>query len=113
MTIVGTCTASKNYKLSRHLVRDRQARLNVANNIGFGQIADSFLIESDNCDRTIHIVTDTGLVLIETAKTHVIKTILIARGRQIKKYYEAIGKKAPGHIVHLAYKHEQAGYNKV
>lgn len=61
----------------------------------------------------IHILTSTGIVVIENYYTRKVVTKLIARPQQIQRYYAIIGEKAPEWLLMVAKRHCELGYNNI
>lgn len=82
--------------------------------IGDGNVIDSFIVDKghkNGLER--HDITDTGLIIIYNARTNFLVTKLIARPKQIKRYYNDTGKKPPRWLLDLAYQHSMLNYNEV
>lgn len=96
-----------------HFTNDRNERINyIINEIGVGTIIDSFIVDKGHKNgEEIHSITTTGIIIIQNLRTKKLVTMLIARPQQIRRYYEAEGRKAPLQIVELARKHQERGDN--
>ena len=98
---------------SIHYSEERQSRAwLITNVIGIGNVIDRFVWDKGHPNGAeIHCITDTGIIIIYNQRTGKMVTQLIARPQQIKRYYEKEGRKAPPHVVELAFEHQQKGYN--
>lgn len=101
--------------VSKHYNRQRYKRERLIDKYvhGDGNVIDSFIVDRGHKHGDeIHLVTDTGLIIIKNRTTNKLITKLIARPRQIKKLYENVGKSPPKQILELAEWHQSLGYNR-
>lgn len=78
-------------KISKHYNKTRYKRQHLINNVinGNGNIIDNFIIDKGHKDGLeLHSITDTGLILIHNYYTGKLVTKLIARPKQIERYYK-------------------------
>jgi hypothetical protein len=81
---------------------------------GDGNVIDSFVVDKghkDGLER--HDVTDTGLIIVYNLKSKKLVTKLIARPKQIKRYYQDTGRKPPKWLLDLCYWHNTLHYNEI
>lgn len=82
--------------------------------IGLGHVVNDFVINRGHKDGPeIHILTSTGIIIVENYYTKKVITKLIARPQQIQRYYKNIGEKAPVWLLMIAKQHNALGYNMV
>lgn len=94
---------------SRHYKNDRREREALIKKIGLGKEIGTFKIDKGHPKGAeLHIITDTGIIIIKNARTHKVVTKLIARPNQIKKY--GINCKD---VIEIARKHQSLGYNMI
>ena len=94
---------------SRHYKNDRREREALIKKIGLGKEIATFKVDKGHPKGAeLHTITDTGIIIIENARTHKIVTKLIARPNQIKKY--GINRKD---VIEIARKHQSLGYNMI
>lgn len=100
---------------SKHYVAERISREYLIDyGIGQGHIVNDFVINRGHKDGPeIHILTSTGIVVIENYYTRKVVTKLIARPQQIQRYYAIIGEKAPEWLLMVAKRHCELGYNNI
>lgn len=95
-----------------HYSQERKKRADVINNITKGELVSAFRCDFGHKNGAeIHVVYSNGIVSIYNAKTKKHVTDLIARPMQIKRYYMAIGKVCPKHLINVANMHEKMGLN--
>lgn len=66
--------------------------------------------------KEIHEITDNGLIIIRNLKSGKICTKLIARERQIRRYYDSTNREPPPEykdILKLVRKHQELEYYKI
>lgn len=81
---------------------------------GDGNVIDSFVVDKghkDGLER--HDVTDTGLIIVYNLNSKKLVTKLIARPKQIKRYYQDTGRKPPKWLLDLCYWHNTLHYNEI
>lgn len=81
---------------------------------GDGNVIDSFVVDKghkDGLER--HDITDTGLIIVYNLKSKKLVTKLIARPKQIKRYYQDAGRKPPKWLLDLCYWHNTLHYNEI
>lgn len=81
---------------------------------GDGNVIDSFVVDKghkDGLER--HDITDTGLIIVYNLKSKKLVTKLIARPKQIKRYYQDTGRKPPKWLLDLCYWHNTLHYNEI
>ena len=100
---------------SQHYRTERESREYLIDfGIGVGHVVDDFVINRGHKDGPeIHILTSTGIIVIENYYTHKIVTKLIARPKQIQRYYTNEGEEAPVWLLTIAKQHNKLGYNKI
>lgn len=85
--------------------------------IGDGNIVDEFIVDrwhKNGAER--HCITDNAIIIIYNEISGRLVTKLLARPKQIKRYYESTGRKRPpnyGKILKLAEEHNRLGYNNI
>ena len=83
---------------------------------GDGRVVDSFVIDKRHKDGLeLHSLTDKGVIIIHNLTSGKLVTKLIARERQIRRYYESTGREPPQEykdILRLARKHKELGYHE-
>ena len=100
---------------SNHYDKQRYKRQRLINKYinGDGNVIDNFIIDKGHKNGIeIHSITDTGLIIIHNQNTGKLVTKLIARPKQIKRYYEGLEKQPPQWLLKLAEWHQNFGYNK-
>lgn len=100
---------------SKHYNSERVSREYLIDfGIGLGHVVNDFVINRGHKDGPeIHILTSTGIIIVENYYTKKVITKLIARPQQIKRYYKNIGEKAPVWLLMIAKQHNALGYNMV
>ena len=84
----------------------------IKNKIGIGNPIRTF-----RCDRghpngpELHILTDTGIVIVKNERTNKLVTTLIARPGQIYRYYINENEVPPVELMNIAKEHMDAGYH--
>ena len=95
---------------SNHYMTDREYREALIKIIGQGNVIDKFVVDrghKNGAER--HELTDTGIIIIYNIRTNKLVTKLIARPNQVKRYYP--NGDYPKHVVELARRHQEMGYN--
>ena len=85
--------------LTKH-VSERKNRLDVYFKVkDIGEVYDTFIVDKDhpNGDE-VHVITDTGFILIFNHRTKKFITVLHARPGQLKRYYLNLGEEIPSEI---------------
>lgn len=100
---------------SRHYGEERTSREYLIDfGIGLGHVVNDFVINRGHKDGPeIHILTSTGIIIVENYYTKKVVTKLIARPHQIKRYYDNIGESAPAWLIAIARQHNSLGYNEI
>ena len=103
-----------NLKKTRHYKNERHTREEfIRDEIGYGEVLETFYWDRGHPDGPEnHVITSTGIIFIYNAITNRLVTTLIARPRQIQRYYEREGREAPPELIALAKEHQEKGYNK-
>lgn len=101
--------------VSNHYKKERNKREKFINKYcnGSGKVIDEFIVDKghkNGLER--HCITDTGMIVIYNASSGVLVSKLIARPKQIERYYIGTDKKPPASILRLAEWHQSMGYNK-
>ena len=98
---------------SLHYMKERMTReYCIEYIIGDGHVIESFVLNKGHKDgQEIHLLTNTGIIVIENYYTKKVITKLIARPGQIRRYYANIGKSAPQWLLMLAFQHQKMEYN--
>lgn len=96
-----------------HLTNDRATRINAIKElIGFGKPVCGFKVDNHHRNGAeYHLITTTALILVFNYNSKKLVTVLIARPRQIRRYYEGTEVTAPAELLNLAREHQLAGYN--
>lgn len=99
--------------VSKHYIKIRNKREKLIRKyITDGNIIDEFIIDKGHKDgKEIHSITDTGLIIIHNQKSGKLITKLIARPKQIMRYYVNINKQPPQQVLILAKWHQDLNYN--
>lgn len=100
---------------SEHYIAERKERhALIQEHIGEGNIIDSFVVDRGHpSGAEIHSVTDTAIIIISNLRTNKLITKLVARPEQLRRLYNAKGRKVPRKLLSLAYKHNIEDYNQV
>lgn len=100
---------------SKHYSAERISREYLIDfGIGLGHVVNDFVINRGHKDGPeIHILTSTGIIIVENYYTKKVVTKLIARPQQIQRYYDNIGEEAPAWLILIAKQHNALGYNMV
>ena len=84
---------------------------------GDGKVVDNFIVNKGHIKGLeIHSVTDNGIIIIHNKNTGKLVSKLIARPKQIKRYYKLTGREPPKNykkILNLAERHKILGYNEI
>jgi predicted RNA-binding protein associated with RNAse of E/G family len=89
--------------LTKH-IGERKNRLDVYFKVkDIGEVFDTFIVDKDhpNGDE-VHVITDTGFILIFNHRTKRFITVLHARPAQLKRYYLDLGEGVPSKIISIA-----------
>lgn len=114
MEIIRECAIPLVCRMSAHFAEERQARLNLVKAIGIGNLLNAFLVDCGHKNGPeIHVITDTGLILVLNKETKVLATILIARPGQIRRYYQAIGKRPEETVLMQCFTNCAKGFNNI
>lgn len=101
--------------VSQHYRKDRKERERFIRDYlhGHGRVIDKFIVDKGHMKGIErHELTSKGVVLVRNAITNKLITKLIASPRQVKRYYEKVGKKPPRYLLNLAYKHQSLRWNE-
>ena len=101
--------------LSKHYKRTRNRREQTIRKYcnGDGHIIDGFVIDRGHKDGIeVHSITDTGMIIIHNYHTGKLITKLVARLKQIERYYKDAGQEVPRWLLELAQWHQDLGYNR-
>jgi hypothetical protein len=82
--------------LTKHF-SERETRMKIYSSIkNLGNVYDSFVVDKNhpNGDE-VHVLTDTGFILIFNERTKKFITLLHARPMQLKRYYINLGEEIP------------------
>lgn len=97
--------------VSIHYREERQGREAVVRMIGYGEEVDRFVVDHGHRNGPeVHSLSSTGIITITNERTGKLITRLIARERQIRRYYKA--GKAPEYLIKIAREHEEKEYYK-
>lgn len=101
-------------QITKHWL-EREFRIQfIKDKIGIGNPVNSFRVDKGHPDGPeIHTLTDTGIIIIKNAYTGNLITMLIARPRQVQRYYERQRMAAPPDLIKTAVKHQKLGYNEI
>lgn len=98
---------------SVHYQTERSERERFINEfIGLGEEQYAFEYPYNGTTQ-IHKITTTGIVNVYDRTGERLITRLVARPQQIRRYFEANGRRAPASLVDLARKHAYQGYNEI
>lgn len=88
-----------------HFKNSRLVRFNrVEKEIGLGYAIRKCLVDTGHAKgQEIHIITDTGVIFVFNKGTKNLVTIMVARPKQIKRYYAPFGEEAPELLLKKAY----------
>ena len=82
-----------------------------------GHIVDGFIVDKGHKNGLeVHSITDNGIIIIHNLNSGSLITKLIARPKQIKRYYESTGREPPKEyrrILEIAKWHQDLGYNNI
>lgn len=81
---------------------------------GDGKVIDSFVVDKGHkfgAER--HDITDNGLIVVYNVNSGILCTKLIARPRQIQRYYEGTGKQPPKYVIKKCREHQMCGYHNL
>lgn len=103
---------SKHYKTERYK-REKFIKKYIHND---GRIVDGFVIDNGRKEGLeVHLITENGIIVIHNMFSGKLITKLVAREKQIKRYYEMTGREPPpeyNNILCLARWHESLCYNR-
>ena len=98
--------------VSTHYIYDRQDREMLIQTIGYGYTVKMVIVDRGHRNGPeIHSISSTGIITIQTQRTHKIVTRLIARPAQITRYYNE-DEQIPAGLLELAREHTRMGYNE-
>lgn len=101
--------------VSRHYQRRRNKREKfIEERFSDNYIVDEFIV--DRCHPKgveRHCLTNNGIIIIYNLNSGKLVTKLIARPRQIKRYYRNSSREPPSYLIELARQHESLGYNRI
>ena len=97
---------------SRHWEQDREAREQIINEIGIGEVVKTVVVDKGHRNGPeVHEITSTAIIVIYNQRTHKMITKLIARPNQIRRYYRE-DEIVPNGLIQLARDHQRRGYNR-
>lgn len=98
---------------SYHWRTDRENRRTLIETvIGLGHPVDRFTVDRGHRNGPeIHEISDTGIITVYNARTHLMVTRLVGRPSQIRRYYK--DGKAPEIIIKRALENQRKGYNEM
>lgn len=83
--------------------------------LGEGLCVDAFIVDKGHPNgNEVHYILDNGVIVITNERTGKIVTELIARPKQIYRYWNGVGEDFPEEhreIIALAREHQKNGYN--
>lgn len=98
---------------TKHYSQDRIKREQLIKEIGEGEIIATFTIDRHHKNGLeLHSITTNGIIVIKNKRTKKLITKLIARPKQIKKYFKKVTPKVE-EILKIAELHKELGYNLV
>ena len=98
--------------VSTHYINDRQSRERLIEEIGYGTIVKTVVVDRGHCNGLeVHSISSTGIIIIRNQRTNKLVTKLIARPGQIARYYEA-NECIPRELMEIARDHLRMGYNE-
>lgn len=93
-----------------------QRHQNIVYEIGSGKCVDAFIVDKEHPNgNEVHYILDNGVIVITNERTGKIVTELIARPRQIYRYWDGLGEDFPKEyrgIISKAREHQSNGYNE-
>lgn len=104
--------------VSKHYKNKRYSRERIINRYinGDGRMIDGFVVDRNHKDGLeVHSITENGIILIHNLSSGKLVSKLIARPRQIIRYYEMTGRPKPQEyerVLYLARWHESVAYNQ-
>ena len=75
--------------------------------IGFGMVADAFMVDNGKRGMEEHYVTTSGVIVVRKSDTKKATSIMVAKPKQIERYYTAVKCPAPSRIMDVARKNHQ------
>ena len=79
---------------SRHYTFERTEREEIIEKIGIGEAVATFRIDRGHINGPeLHTITTTGIIIIRNERTNKMITKLIARPKQIERYFDNIKQK--------------------
>lgn len=97
-------------KNSNHWTKDRQLRAELIAQIGEGKVVKEVIIDKHHpAGAELHILSDTGIITIENARTHKMVTKLIARPGQLKRFFP--NGNIPQALINITRQHQKLAYN--
>lgn len=105
--------------VTKHYQMQRNKRERFINKYidGDGFIVDGFIVDNGHINGAeVHSITDKGIIIIHNLDSGALVTKLIAKPKQIERYYKHTGREPPpeyAHILELAKWHESLCYNYV
>ncbi len=98
---------------SRHYTFERTEREEIIEKIGIGKAVATFRIDRGHINGPeLHTITTTGIIIIRNERTNKMITKLIARPKQIERYFnkktETVLK-----LMEIAREHQAKGYNEI
>ena len=100
--------------VSKHYIKDRVAREKMIAQIGIGKAVATFRVDRGHPNGAeLHTITSTGIIVIRNEKTNTLVTKLIARPKQIERYFDNKDSEIVKKLVLIARVHQEKGYNKI
>ena len=98
---------------SKHYTNDRIARENKIKEIGIGEAVATFRVDRGHRNGAeLHTITTTAIIIIRNEKTNKMVTKLIARPRQIERYFDEKTEMVI-ELMKIAREHQLNGYNEI
>ncbi len=95
---------------SKHWRQDRKERADLIGQIGMGEMIKEVEIDKGHKNGPeIHAISSTGIITIFNKRTHRMITQLIARPKQLKRYFKYV----PQDLWEIAIEHQKLGYNLI
>ena len=96
--------------------RDKREKF-IEEHLGEGYAIDGFIVDKGHYKGAeVHSLYDNGIIVVHNLRSGKLVTKLLARPRQIMRYYETTGRKPPEgyeELLELAKQHKDLGYNEI
>lgn len=101
---MGWCRVAR-VSQTAHVREDRLKRIErIRRCIGFGEVIRQVVVDTGHPrGLELHVLTDSGLVLVFNERSRRLVTILIARPAQVRRYYEPFGEIVPRDVLRRAF----------